>query len=233
MITGDVNEDQITAVEATDSVVNHFDLQENYAGMRFVVGGEAEETEESFESLYIAFAIAIVAIFFLLILLFGSVTQPLVIIVAIPFGVLSVIVAFLLHAEPLGFLAMMGLVGLSGVVVNDSLVMVHHINRMRQEDRDQSLHGIVAQGASDRLRAILMTTLTTAAGLIPLAYGLGGSDPFVAPMALALGYGLIFATPLTLALIPCLYVIHDDVTSLVSRTVKRLRGNGKQQTSSS
>lgn len=232
MITGDVNKDQTTAVQATDSVVNHFDLQENYTGMRFVVGGEAEETQESFESLYIAFGIAVVAIFFLLILLFGSVTQPLVIIVAIPFGVLSVIVAFLLHAEPLGFLAMMGLVGLSGVVVNDSLIMVHHINRMRQEDRDEPLSGIVTQGASDRLRAILMTTLTTAAGLIPLAYGLGGSDPFVAPMALALGYGLIFATPLTLALIPCLYVIHDDITGLIGRAVKRLRGDGGQEMSS-
>jgi multidrug efflux pump subunit AcrB len=222
MITGDVDEEQITSVQATGSVVNHFNLQEHYPGMRFVIGGEAEETEESFQSLYVAFAIAVVAIFLLLILLFNSVTQPLVIIVAIPFGMLSVIVAFALHAKPLGFLAMMGLVGLAGVVVNDSLVMVHHINGLRKEKSDKSLNEIVSEGAADRLRAILMTTLTTAAGLIPLAYGLGGSDPFVAPLALALGYGLVFATPLTLALIPSLYVIHDDISSLVKRVFQRI-----------
>lgn len=225
MVTGDVNEDQITAVGATDSVLNHFDLRDNYPGVRFVVGGEAEETQESFQSLYVAFAIAVVAIFFLLILLFNSVSQPLVIIIAIPFGMLSVIIAFLLHSEPLGFLAMMGLVGLSGVVVNDSLVMVHHINGLRQDDEDgRTLFDIVSEGAANRLRPILMTTLTTAAGLIPLAYGLGGSDPFVAPMALSLGYGLVFATPLTLALIPCLYVIHDDVHRGVRKVFSKVRG---------
>ncbi len=228
MVTGDVDQDKITAVQATDSVVSHFNLLDDYPGMRFVVGGEAEETEESFESLYIAFGIAVIAIFFLLMLLFNSVSQPLVILVAIPFGMLSVIVAFLLHAEPLGFLAMMGLVGLSGVVVNDSLVMVHHINGLRDESEDdQSLRDIVADGAANRLRPILMTTLTTAAGLIPLAYGLGGSDPFVAPMALSLGYGLIFATPLTLALIPCLYVIHDDLHRAVREVWRKAWGGDR------
>ena len=115
----------------------------------------------------------------------------------------------------------MGLVGLTGVVVNDSLVMVNHINRLRKENPDRSIIDIVSQGAADRLRAITMTTLTTVVGLLPLAYGIGGSDPFIAPMALALGYGLLFATPLTLALVPSLYVIRTDIIRLVKRIFGR------------
>jgi multidrug efflux pump subunit AcrB len=82
---------------------------------------------------------------------------------------------------------------------------------------------LVALGTANRLRAITMTTLTTAVGLIPLAYGIGGSDPFIAPMALALGYGLLFATPLTLLFVPCLYVIRDDVFRLTRRIFTRSR----------
>lgn len=223
MITADVDEDSITAVQATERVTEEFDLGKDYPDMRFVIGGEAEETQESFESLYIAFGVAVIAIYFLLMLLFNSVTQPLAVVVAIPFGIIAVIIAFALHGEALGFLALMGLVGLSGVVVNDSLVMVSHINKLRDNNVDGELIATVAHGASDRLRPVTMTTLTTVAGLIPLAYGLGGSDPFIAPMALALGYGLLFATPLTLALVPCLYVIHRDVWRWGGKLRKKLR----------
>ncbi|MCK5619115.1 MAG: efflux RND transporter permease subunit, partial [Candidatus Krumholzibacteria bacterium] len=111
-----------------------------------------------------------------------------------------------------------GLIGLSGVVVNDSLVLVNHINRLRKERPKDRLLDIVSDGAADRLRAILLTTLTTVAGLLPLAYGIGGSDPFIAPMALAMGFGLLFATPITLALVPSLYLIADDFRRLVRWT---------------
>lgn len=212
-ITAETTSDSLTPVQITNSIVQQFDVNEDWPGMRFSIGGEAQETEESFQSLYIAFAIAVVAIYSLLILLFQSVTQPLVVIVAIPFGIVAVIITFAIHGKTLGFLAMMGLVGLSGVVVNDSLVMVDHINNLRKKSKD-TLREIVARGATDRLRAVTVTTLTTAAGLIPLAYGLGGSDPFVAPLALALGYGLLFATPLTLALVPCFYMVREDIAGV-------------------
>jgi multidrug efflux pump subunit AcrB len=101
-------------------------------------------------------------------------------------------------------------VGLSGVVVNDSLVLVNHINRLRKSRPDDRLIDIVSDGASDRFRAVVLTSLTTVAGLLPLAYGIGGSDPFIAPMALAMGFGLLFATPITLALIPSMYLIAND-----------------------
>jgi multidrug efflux pump subunit AcrB len=93
--------------------------------------------------------------------------------------------------------------------------MVNHINELRETHPNKRIIEIVAIGAANRLRAVIMTTLTTAVGLIPLAYGIGGSDPFIAPMALALGYGLLFATPLTLIFVPCLYVVRADLFRLI------------------
>ncbi|MEC9466433.1 MAG: efflux RND transporter permease subunit, partial [Myxococcota bacterium] len=102
--------------------------------------------------------------------------------------------------------------------VNDSLVLVSHINDLRDKANDSTrLLDLVAQGTANRLRAILMTTITTVLGLVPLAYGWGGSDPFMAPMALAIGYGLLFATPLTVILVPCLYVVGCDIADLARK----------------
>ncbi len=87
---------------------------------------------------------------------------------------------------------------------------------------NRSLISLVAQGTADRLRAILLTTMSTVAGLLPLAHGIGGSDPFMGPMALALGYGLLFATPLTLLLVPCLYLVGEDIRGRFSRSTPHL-----------
>jgi multidrug efflux pump subunit AcrB len=209
-ITADVEKGVVTPLQATSVVENHFDLRGDWPGLRFEIGGEAQETQKSMESLLVAFVSAAVAIYLILTVLFNSATQPLMVMTAIPMGVLGVIVAFALHGQQLGFTGVMGLVGLSGVVVNDSLVLVNHINRIRKNRPDDKLIEIVADGAADRLRAVVLTSLTTVAGLLPLAYGIGGSDPFIAPMALAMGFGLLFATPITLALIPSMYLIAND-----------------------
>jgi multidrug efflux pump subunit AcrB len=139
------------------------------------------------------------------------------VIVAIPFGLVGVVVALALHGEALSFFALIGSIGLTGVVVNDSLVMVSHLNKLIAERPDDNLLDIVAEGASDRLRAIILTSLTTVSGLLPLAYGIGGRDVWMAPMALTLGYGILFATPLTLVLVPCLYVVRTDMMKLFKR----------------
>jgi multidrug efflux pump subunit AcrB len=101
-----------------------------------------------------------------------------------------------------------------GVVVNDSLILVNYINERRKGEPESRLLVIVADGTATRLRPIILTSITTVAGVLPLAYGLGGSDPFISPMALALGYGILFATPLTLILLPCLYMAQHDVGRL-------------------
>ncbi|VAX20590.1 Acriflavin resistance protein [hydrothermal vent metagenome] len=220
-VTADVLQDVITPLEVTGGLLAKFNLDKDYPGMRFKVGGEAQETEESMRGLYIAFGMAAVGIYFLLILLFNSVTQPLIVLLAIPFGLVGVIAAFSFHGESFGFLAMLGVVGMSGVVVNDSLVLVNHINQLRLKNPSAKTADLVVQGTSDRLRAILMTTFTTVAGLLPLAYGIGGSDIYMGPMALALGYGILFATPLTLGLIPCLYMAGDDLRRIFSSKPKQ------------
>jgi len=209
-ITGDVVKGETTPLEATSAAVAYFDLENDWPGLRFVVGGEAEETSKSMASLARAFLVAVIGIYFVLILLFNSPTQPFLVMVAIPFSIMGVIVAFALHGQDLGFLAMMGVVGLSGIVVNDSLVLVNHINVLRRNNPEIPLKEIVTRGAADRLRPVLLTTVTTVGAVLPLAYGVGGSDPFIAPMTLALGYGILFATPLTLGLVPCLYAIAED-----------------------
>jgi multidrug efflux pump subunit AcrB len=214
VVTADVEKGLITPLQATTAVEKHFNLRD-YPGMRFEIGGEAQETQESMDSLLAAFISAAVAIYLILVILFNSVIQPLLVMTAIPLGVLGVIAAFALHGQPLGFTGVMGLVGLSGVVVNDSLVLVNHINKLKKDRPGDRLLDIVSDGAADRLRAVILTSLTTVAGLLPLAYGIGGSDPFIAPMALAMGFGLLFATPITLALIPSLYLIADDFKRVV------------------
>jgi multidrug efflux pump subunit AcrB len=210
-VSADIAEGGMTPLEATMATVNHFDLTNDYPGMRFVVGGEAEETQKSVVNLGITMIVAAVGIYFILVLLFNSLTQPLLVMLAIPFGMIGVIGAFAMHGEPLGFMSMMGVIGLMGVVVNDSLILVNYINERRKNEPEKRFLVIVADGTATRLRPILLTSITTVAGVLPLAYGLGGSDPFISPMALALGYGILFATPLTLLLLPCLYVVRHDI----------------------
>lgn len=222
-VEADVNRAVITPVEATNMVKEYFDLKSDFPGTRFVITGEAQETMESFMGLLQAFAIAIIAIYFILMVLFNSPTQPFLVMIAIPFGMIGVILAFALHGYPLSFMGAMGIVGLAGVVVNDSLVLVSQINEIRRNKPDKQIKKVVAEGTAERLRAIVMTTITTVAGLLPLAYGIGGTDFTNAPMALALGYGLLFATPLTLILIPCIFVAGEDIRRILGLRKSDLR----------
>lgn len=222
-ITADVVQGATTPLKATQGLQAGFDLQNDWPGMRFVAGGEAEETAESMQSLFRAFAVAVIGIYFVLILLFNSGTQPFMVMLSIPFAVMGVIIAFALHDKDLGFLAMMGIIGLAGVSVNDSLVLVNHINDLRVKQPEMPIKELVGLGAANRLRAVLLTTITTVVGLLPLAYGIGGSDPFIAPMALALGYGILFASPMTLGLIPCFYCIGEDFHRLMRFVFRRSR----------
>jgi multidrug efflux pump subunit AcrB len=146
--------------------------------------------------------------------------QPLIVMLAVPFGLIGVILAFALHGQSIGFLAMLGVIGLTGIVVNDSLILVNLANRLFAEGESGSAKNVIVEATRDRLRPILLTSITTVVGLLPMAYGVGGSDPFSAPMALAMGYGILFATPLTLVLLPCLLLIGKDLSSLLHRPRK-------------
>jgi multidrug efflux pump subunit AcrB len=220
-ITADLDQDIITSLEATNLVISRFgrgsDSTSQYSSAKLLTGGEAEESRTAIMNIATGFVLAAVGIYFLLVLLFKSFTQPFIVLFAVPFGLIGVIIAFMLHGEQPSFLGMMGVIGMSGVVVNDSLVLVSHINNLRRGSSNKSITDLIARGTSDRLRAIVLTSITTVAGLLPLTYGVGGSDIYMSPLALVMGYGILFATPLTLVLVPCLYAIGADISRVFVR----------------
>ena len=175
-------------------------------------GGEYEDTSESMRSLWVAFGFALALIFIILASQFKSLTQPFVIMSAIPFALIGVIISFYLHSIPISFLAMIGVVGLTGVVVNDSIVLVDFINKARQ--RGMTSMEATVYGGKRRFRAVILTSVTTVFGLMPLVYGIGGSDLFLRPAAMALAYGLAFSTILILLIVPAFYLIRIDIINL-------------------
>ncbi len=220
-VSADIDKGKTTPLLATQAVVDSINLDQDWPRMRIVTGGETEETQKSMGSLLVAFLAAAVGIYLVLLLLFNSMIQPLLVMVAVPFGLIGVIFAFAVHGQSLGFLAMLGVIGLTGIVVNDSLILVNLANRLRDENTGKTIADIIVEATKHRLRPILLTSVTTVAGLLPMAYGLGGSDPFSAPMALAMGYGILFATPLTLLLLPSLLLIQNDAGNLIARLFNR------------
>jgi multidrug efflux pump subunit AcrB len=134
--------------------------------------------------------------------------------IVIPFGFIGVLIAFSLHNMEMSMAALIGILGLTGVLVNDSLVMIAHLNRRKSEHRFLEIQAI-AEGASQRLRPIVITTITTVAGLAPAAYGLGGDNPFLTPMIMTMMWGVVFGTLVTLILLPCLYATEQDLRKLL------------------
>ncbi len=209
-VLADVDNRKTTVFQVTERLKKRFrDIEAQFPGYRVIVKGERQEFEESIASLPHISLIALFLIYFILGSLFKSFVQPLIVMAAIPFAVDGVVIGHLIMGEPLSFLSIMGLIALAGVVVNDSLILVDFINRSRSEGmpRDQA---ILTSGIA-RLRPILLTTVTTVGGLIPLAFFSTGQAKFLSPMAISVVWGLSFATVITLILIPCLYAILDDL----------------------
>ncbi|MDH5720607.1 MAG: efflux RND transporter permease subunit [Spirochaetia bacterium] len=184
-----------------------------YPGYKMNSGGEVMDTKESMQNLGFSALLALAGIVLILILLFGNLRNFRVITSAIPLGFIGVSYAFAFHKffDPnlvFSFIASFGIVGLSGVVVNDSIVFVDFINRLRQSGLNR--HDAIVGAGLHRLRPVMLTTITTVAGLLPTAYGIGGADPFLMPMALAMAWGLAFATLITLIVVPAFYAIWED-----------------------
>lgn len=185
------------------------DISKRFIGYSVKYGGEQEESMESLMSLAKAFFYAFLIIYLILASSFKSLIQPFIIMLAIPFGIIGVVFAFLVHGIAFSFMAILGVVALSGIVVNDSIVLVDFINKLRK--KGMSREDSIIKAGQMRLRPVLLTTITTAGGLSTVAYGIGGKDPFLVPMALSICWGIAFATLLTLIVIPCIYSIVDDL----------------------
>ena len=222
MVSASVDDAKTSAQAVMAKAKAQLNLDENFPSVRAISEGGAQETAESMSSFKTAFIMAIAGIFLLLVILFNSYTQPLLVLSAIPFSVIGVIWAFFLHGEALSFFAVLGTLALIGVIVNDSLVMVSHLNYLKGKILDEvGVHQWIVQGSKDRLRAVVLTSLTTLAGIIPLAYGIGGTDFILQPMALSLGYGLLFGTLMTLVLLPCLYLMNHEFVQWWQRRIRK------------
>jgi multidrug efflux pump subunit AcrB len=215
-VLADVDLARANAMEVTDRLERRFreDLRARH-GVDIQIKGQRREAEQSMRGLMQALALSLMLIFLILGTQFKSFTQPLFVMIAIPFGIDGILVGHIVMGRDLTFLSMMGLVATSGIVVNDSLVLVDLINRLR--DQGLSVYEAAVKGSTMRLRPILLTSVTTIMGLSPLAFFASGQARFLAPMAISIVFGLAFATALTLVVIPALYLIREDLEEAVRR----------------
>lgn len=202
------------------------DIVEQYPGISYRMAGEAEENENSVRTLGKNSLLALLVIYALLAIPLHSYLQPLVVMFSIPFGAIGAIIGHYLIGADLVFFSLLGMVALSGVVVNSSLVLVDYINRQRSEGVE--IFKAVSRAGGARFRPIVLTSLTTFAGLAPLINTPSMAVKFFMSMAVSLAYGVLIATFITLFLVPCMYLILEDGHKLVAR----LKGQPEESSAS-
>lgn len=213
-LTAELRPGTMTALEASRRIKENFLGKTTFPeDITVEIGGESKKTREIMRDTGTAVLIAVVFIFFVLALALNSWLQPLIIMSAIPFSAIGVILALLVHGQDISMFVLLAVIGLTGVIVNDSIVMVNVLNDTRGQpgDREQKMK-LISGLSKTRLRPILLTTITTLSGLLPMAYGIGGYEKMISPLSLAFAWGLFFATLITLFLIPSLYMVIEDFT---------------------
>ena len=180
-------------------------LTRDYPGLSYSFEGHQSDTRKSFGSLRITFTMALLAIYAMLAIPFRSYMQPFIVMLSIPFGIVGAFWGHLLMGYDLCIPSIFGIVALSGVVVNDSLVMINFAN---VNEREQGMDPFMAiySSAVQRFRPMLLTTLTTFGGLAPMIFETSRQARFLIPMALSLGYGILFATFIVLFIVPSMYL---------------------------
>ena len=211
-------------------------LTASHPGLTAGWEGQQAEFAESLTTLRNGFVVAMLCIYAMLAIPFKSYTQPLIVMVAIPFGIVGAVLGHIImgyvgywffdYADkaplPLSIMSLMGIVALSGVVVNDSLVLIDYANRLRRDNGISAFEAIHQAGVR-RFRPIMLTTLTTFGGLAPMIFETSMQARFLIPMAISLGYGILFATTITLVIVPCLYVLQEDAFKNLQKGVHFLR----------
>ncbi len=215
-VTADVDETVTNANEVRIDLEGNFlpQLKQRHPGLRYSMEGEGKEQQESMSGVVRGFAIALFCIYALLAVPFRSFTQPLVVMSAIPLGMIGAVLGHLIMGHNLSLLSLFGIVGLAGVVVNDALVLIDATNRIRSQGADA--HEAITRAGALRFRAIILTSLTTFAGLTPILLERSLQAQFLIPMAISLGFGVLFATSITLLLVPCGYMILEDGHNLLA-----------------
>jgi multidrug efflux pump subunit AcrB len=215
-VSANLIEGQNTSKEVNEALIEKFGTRsDKYSGYTFKYGGEYEDTMESIFSLLRSLFVAVLLIYIILAALFKSYVQPLIIMVTVPFSFIGVVFGLFITNIELSLMAGIGIIALVGIVVNDSIVMVDFINRARE--KGTNIYDAVIETGKIRLRPILLTTLTTIGGLLPMAIGIGGREPMLTPMAVSIVWGLAFGVVLTLVVIPCLYIIIEDIKQRLAK----------------
>lgn len=196
-------------------------IQAKYPGVKLVKGGEAKDWEETKASLLGGVILVIFLIYALLAVPFKSYLQPLIVMSVVPFGIAGAVLGHFITLQTLSLLSMLGIIALSGVVVNDSLVLVDYINRRREHGMD--LMDAVREAGVVRFRPILLTSLTTFMGLVPILLERSLQAQFLIPMATSLGFGVLFATFITLLMVPAIYMVLEDAVHAFRRWLKLVR----------
>ncbi len=209
-VSANIDPERVEPQEVIRSVRDNFipALLAQHPGVSFGLEGASEEERNFIRNLSIASVAALFLIYALIAIPLHSYSQPLVIMAVIPFGFIGAVLGHIIMGKAISMFSMFGLIALAGVVVNDSLIMVDFINRARQRGAD--LRSAVIESGTQRFRAIVLTSFTTAAGLLPIMTETSMQAQFVIPMAISLGFGILFATVITLFLVPSLYLLQAD-----------------------
>lgn len=219
-LSADVDKDLLSITEFVAQLKRDVvpQLEAKYPGLTIYFAGEAAEQEETQSSMLNLFLLAMLGIYMLLAIPLKSYIQPVLIMTAIPFGIVGALLGHWMNDLSLGILSLNGIIALSGVVVNDSLLLVSRFNDLKEEYTD--VRQAILMSARDRLRAVLLTSFTTFAGLMPLLGETSRQAQFLIPAAVSLAYGIMFATVITLILIPLLLMIQHDVAQYFHRGSK-------------
>ena len=190
-------------------------LARTFPGLTYGYEGRESERKESMKSLMQGFIFSLMGIYFLLAIPFRSYIQPAIVMVAIPFGIVGAVLGHLLMGYNLSLMSMMGIIALSGIVVNDALVLIDYANKQRLKGLNP--RAAIRAASIRRFRPVILTTLTTFFGLAPMIFETSRQARFMIPMALSLGFGIVFATIITLVLVPCLYLIIENNRGLLEQ----------------
>ena len=217
---GEKTNEQVVQTQLRDSIKP---LLTRYPQLKIHVIDANEEDKKGRDWTKQIVLIAGILIYFILAAALRSWTQPLIVGLPIPFALIGVIWALKLHNLPLSIMSIIGLIGTMGVAVNDSIVMVDHINRLWRE-AGRKTKELVLEGASSRIRAITLTASCTLVGVFPTAYGIGGESGFTQPLAFSMGWGLLTSLCLTLFIIPAMLMVLEDVKSTFRKMFRRPPG---------
>ncbi|MGJ8676434.1 MAG: efflux RND transporter permease subunit [Akkermansiaceae bacterium] len=217
-ISADVNRSIANANEVVDLFTSDVleELTVKFPGVSWDYLGEQKDQKDSLTEMSVKFVFAILMIYILLAIPLKSYIQPMIVMSVIPFGIVGAVAGHMLMGLELSIMSMCGVIALSGVVVNDSLVLVEYVNRHRKDGG--TLIEAVRNAGARRFRPIILTSLTTFAGLMPMLVETDMQARFLIPMAVSLGFGILFATAITLILIPSVYLILEDVKTLFRRS---------------